>query len=87
MGNLVPSEALIYEQADGVIYARYRDPPFNKLDRWIVGGDPAGVARAQGELLDYSEWKNLCRLAEEYPTLKSLATQLVTTYIMIKDNK
>ena len=87
LGNLKPSEALIYERADGVVYARYRDPPFNKLDRWIVGGDPAGVARAQGDMLHYSEWQELCELAEEYPTIKKLLDQLVTTYYMVKENK
>ena len=87
LGNLIPSEALIYERVDGVVYARYRDPPFNKLDRWIVGGDPAGVARAQGDLLNYSEWQDLCRLAEEYPTIKKLLDQLVTTYYIVKDDK
>jgi len=86
LGNLKPSEALIYERADGVVYARYRDPPFNKLDRWIVGGDPAGVARAQGEILDYSEWKNLCKLCETHITLKRQMDKLVTTYYMIKDS-
>ena len=87
LGKLKPSEALIYERSDGVVYARYRDPPFNKLDRWIVGGDPAGVARAQGDLLHYAEWQELCELAEEYPTIKKLLDQLVTTYYMVKENK
>ena len=59
MDKLIPGAALIYERADGVTYAKYRDPPHNKIPRWIVGGDPAGVARAQGKLLDYSEWLNL----------------------------
>ena len=86
MGKLKPSEALIYERANGVVYARYRDPPFNKLDRWIIGGDPAAVAMAQGDMLHYAEWQELCRLAEEYPTLKKLLDQLVTTYYMVKDN-
>jgi len=85
MGTLIPGEALIYERADGVVYARYRDPPYNKLDRWIVGGDPAGVARAQGDLLNYAEWQELCRLSEEYPTIKKLLDQLVTTYYMVKN--
>jgi len=87
LGNLKPSEALIYERADGVVYARYRDPPFNKLDRWIVGGDPAGVARAQGDLLSYSDWQDLCRLAKEHPTLEKQLDKLVTTYYIIKDDR
>jgi hypothetical protein len=85
MGTLIPGQTLIYERVDGVVYARYRDPPHNKLDRWIVGGDPAGVARAQGDLLNYAEWQELCSLSEEYPTIKKLLDQLVTTYYMVKN--
>jgi hypothetical protein len=87
MGTLVPDQPLIYERADGVVYARYRDPPYNTQPRWIVGGDPAGVARAQGDMLNYSEWQDLCRLAEEYPTIKKLLDKLVTTYYTVKDDK
>ena len=68
MGKLIPGQALIYERADGVVYARYRDKP--EIERWIIGGDPGGVARAQGKLLDYGEWQNLCDLAQTNQTLK-----------------
>jgi hypothetical protein len=77
---------LIYERADGVVYARYRDPPHNTIPRWIVGGDPAGVARAQGDMLNYSDWQDMCRLAEEYPTIKKLLDKLVTTYYTVRDH-
>ena len=87
MGNLVPGAALIYERVDGVVYARYRDPPNNKLPRWIVGGDPTAVAHAQGDLLTWSEWQEMCRLAEEYPTLKKLLDKVVIAYYTVKDNK
>jgi len=87
LGNLIPNEPLIYERSDGVVYARYRDPPHNTIPRWIIGGDPGAVARAQGELLDYSEWKNLCAMCEEYITLKRQMDKLVTTYYTIKDSK
>jgi len=86
MGKLIPGEPLIYERADGVVYARYRDPPYNAQPRWIIGGDPAGVAKAQGELLDYGEWQNLCSLTQTNVTLKKLMDQLVTTYYIIKDD-
>ena len=84
LGNLIQNEALIYERSDGVVYAHYRDKP--EIERWIVGGDPAGVARAQGDLLNYAEWQELCKLSLEYPTLKKLLDQLVTTYYTVKDN-
>ena len=87
MGTLEPGAALIYERSDGVVYARYRDPPHNTMPRWIIGGDPAAVARAQGDLLNYSDWQDLCRLANDHPTLKKLLDQLVTMYYVVKDDK
>ena len=85
MDKLIPGEPLIYERADGVTYARYRDKP--EIKKWIVGGDPAGVARAQGKLLDYGEWQNLCEVAQTNETLKKQLTNLVNTYYMVKDTK
>ena len=84
--KLIPNEALIYERSDGVVYAHYRDPPHNTIPRWIIGGDPAGVARAQGDLLNYAEWQELCKLSLEYPTLRKLLDTLVTTYYTVKES-
>jgi hypothetical protein len=85
LGNLKPNEALIYERSDGVVYAHYRDKP--EIKRWIIGGDPAGVARAQGDLISYAEWQELCELSQDYPTLRKLLDTLVTTYYTIKEHK
>ena len=82
--KLIPNEALIYERANGVVYARYTNKP--EIPRWIIGGDPGAVARAQGEILDYSEWKNLCEVAQTNKTLKKLMDKLVTTYYIVKDD-
>jgi len=87
MSKLIPGEALIYERTDGVVYARYRDPPHNSIPRWIVGGDPASVARAQGELLNYGEWVKLCKLAEENTTLKEQLDKTITLYYLINDGR
>ena len=84
MGKLIPNETLIYERSDGVVYARYQNKP--NIPRWIIGGDPGAVARAQGEILDYSEWKNLCEVAQTNKTLKKLMDKLVTTYYIVKDD-
>jgi hypothetical protein len=84
LGNLKPNEALIYERADGVVYARYAND--HSTPRWIVGGDPGAVARAQGKLLDYGEWLNLCDLTETNTTLKKQMDKLITTYYTIKDS-
>ena len=85
--KLIPGQALIYTRANGVTYANYRDPPHNKIPRWIVGGDAGAVARAQGNLLDYGEWQSLCNATLENETLKLQMDKLVNTYYMIKDNK
>ena len=85
MDKLIPGESLIYESADGVVYARYRDKP--EIERWLVGGDPAGVARAQGKLLDYSEWLNLCELAQSNQTLQKQLKNLVNTYFIVKEEQ
>jgi hypothetical protein len=85
--KLIPGQSLIYERADGVVYARYRDPPHNTIPRWIIGGDPGAVARAQGKLLDYGEWNDLCDMCEQHETLKKLMDKLVTTYYIIKEEK
>jgi|TARA_R110000772_G_scaffold101620_1_gene202105 hypothetical protein len=84
-GKLLPGEALVYERSDGVVYAHYRDKP--NIERWIIGGDPAGVARAQGDLLNYAEWQEMCELSLEYPTLRKLLDTLVTTYYTVKEHK
>jgi hypothetical protein len=87
MGQLIPNQTLIYERANGVVYARYRDPPYNKTPRWIVGGDPAAVGLAQGDLITYAEWQELCQLAVTYPTLKKLLEKLVVTYYTLKESQ
>ena len=83
--KLVPGAAIVYERANGVTYARYRDAPYNKMPKWIIGGDPEGVSKAQGNLFSYSEWQEMMELAKEYPTLKKQMQKLVTTYYMVKD--
>ena len=85
MGTLEPNETLIYERADGVVYARYANKP--EIPRWIVGGDPGAVARAQGKLLDYSEWMDLCEATQTNETLIKLMNKLVTTYNLVKEIK
>jgi len=85
--RMIPGEALLYERVDGVVYAKYRDAPHNTIPRWIIGGDPAGVARAQGDLINYAEWLELCELSMKYSTLRKLLDTLVNTYYIIKEEQ
>ena len=84
---MIPGEALLYTRANGVVYAQYRDPPHNNIPRWIIGGDPGEVAKAQGDLLNYAEWKHLCEIAEDNPTIKLLLDKLINTYYMAKEEQ
>lgn len=49
MDKLIPGQSLIYERANGVVYARYRDPPHNSIPRWVVGGEPEAVENLKYE--------------------------------------
>ena len=82
---MIPNEKLIYERANGVVFARYADKP--EIPRWVVGGDPGAVAREQGKLLDYGEWNNLCEVAATNPTLAKQMDKLVNLYYVVKDSK
>ena len=85
MGDLLPNEALIYERSNGVVYARYRDKP--EIKRWIIGGDPDAVSRAEGNLFSYSEWNNMLRLASKHYTLKTQMQKMLDIYYIVKDNE
>ena len=82
--GLIPGQALIYERANGVTYARYRDHPYNAIERWVVGGDPKAVAEAMG-IIDYDEWKDIMMTAEGNVTLQKLIKKLRQTYYLIKE--
>ena len=82
--GLIPGQALIYERANGVTYARYRDPPHNMIERWVVGGEPKAVAEAMG-IIDYDEWKDIMMIAEGNVTLQKLIKKLRQTYYLIKE--
>tara|TARA_E500000178_G_scaffold302204_1_gene311594 strand:+ start:2245 stop:2526 length:282 start_codon:yes stop_codon:yes gene_type:complete len=85
--KLEPGASLIYERANGVTYARYRDPPHNKEPRWIVGGEPDAVDKAQGTLFGYSQWQDMMLMAKKYITLRRQLQKAVTTYYIIKEDE
>ena len=74
---MLAGQALIYERADGVVYARYRDPPHNSIPRWIVGGTPEGVSRAQGDLFSHAEWRHMVTIAKTNKAFKKQLDRLI----------
>ena len=85
MGKLLPNEPLIYERANGVVFARYRDPPHNKIPRWVIGGEPEATARALG-IVSYDEWKNVMHIAESNANIKKQLDRLMIMYYTVKDD-
>ena len=84
MNKLLPGEALIYEHVDGVVYAHYRDN--RNIPRWIIGGDPNSVSRAQGSLFGYDEWRDMQLTANKHPSLKKQLDRLLVMYYTVKDS-
>ena len=87
MGKLIPGEALIYERRNGLVYARYRDPPHNQIEPWVIGGDYDSDNQANGNLFNWSEWQDMMRAADQNPTLKKQMIKLLDIYYLIKDDK
>ena len=83
--KLIPGEAMIYENVSGVVYARYRDLP--DIPRWIVGGDPDAVAKAEGKIFDYGTWNEMMNLANTNTALKKYLQKAVEIYYMVKETK
>lgn len=86
MSNLIPGEPLIYENVDGIIYARYRDKPYSDIPRWIVGGDPAKVSIKMGMLISYDDWRDMHSVANKYPEFKKQLQKLIKLYYLYKEN-
>ena len=82
---MIPNQALIYERANGVVFARYRDPPHNKIPRWVIGGEPEATARALG-IVSYDEWKNVMQIAESNTNNKKQLDRLMVMYYTVKDD-
>jgi len=81
-------EALIYEKANGVIYARFRDEPKKTKynGRWIIGGELEAVNEALG-IVSYDQWKELFTLADNYPTLRKQLDKTLNLYYIVKDGE
>ena len=88
---MIPDEALIYERANGVVYARYRDAPHNKIPRWIIGGDADGIeranAKAQGDLFTYKDWQEITELAKTNKTISQYLHKILDIYLLAKESK
>ena len=79
MGNLIPGQPLIYERADGVVYARYRDPPHNTIPRWEIGRS------SECTLLNYKDFLHMQQLANSNTGFSDAWKTMLVQYYLTKD--
>ena len=84
MGDLIPNQTLIYERANGVVFARYRDPPHNTIPRWTVGGDADAVKKYEGRL-DFEEYLEMVDCAKTNYTLKKQLDKALIIWYTIRN--
>ena len=77
--KLIPGEALIYEHTDGVVYARYRDPPHNSIPRWEIGRS------SKCALLSYKDFLHMQELANSNTGFSAAWDTMLVQYYLIKD--
>jgi len=80
MGTLTPGATLIYERADGIVYAReYGADPST---RRVVGYEQGADYDPYRTTVD---WDKMCKAAKTNPALKTALEQCVMLYNLIKD--
>ena len=68
--DALAGQALIYERANGRVYAKFRDQP-RSIDypgRWYIGGEPQ-------ETLSYDLWRDLFAMAVKKKTTVKKTTR------------
>jgi hypothetical protein len=86
MGNLKPGATLIYERADGVIYAR--EMGADPRERFVVGYesgkdyDPLGTIRNDNQL-----WHNIRLAAQSNPALQEALDRVKVIYELSKKDE
>lgn len=77
MGTLTPGATLIYERANGVIYAR----EFGSTEKRVIGYDVVGT----DEQIHLSEWNDILLASETNPALREALAHVKVIYNLIKD--
>ena len=79
MGSLKPGATLIYERANGVIYARES----GTSERSVVGYDTSGSP----EQIHLSEWNDILRASETNPALQEAIDRVKIVYNLSRPNE
>ena len=79
MGSLKPGATLIYERANGVIYARES----GTTERSVVGYDTSGSL----DRMHLSEWNDILAAAESNPALQEALDRAIIIYKLSQTNE
>ncbi len=79
MGNLKPGATYIYEQVDGIIYARES----LSTERIEMGRTADRVTK---DRLDWDLWKEIVEQSEFHPALQSELERVKIFYLLMKGN-
>ena len=82
MGTLTPGATLIYERADGVIYAREHGA--EPSTRRVVGYERGADYDPYRTTVD---WNKMCKAAKTNPTLKTALEQCIMIYNLSKTDE
>ena len=77
MSNLKPGATYIYEQVDGVVYAR----EFASIERFEIGRMSDRVERDQ---LEWELWKEIVEQSKFHPALHSELERVKIFYLLMK---
>ena len=80
MGRLKPGATYVYEQADGITYARE------------IGADPStrieiGRTVSQGDLEEQQLWQKVRQAAKTNPALQAEMDRVIMLYYLIKEDE
>jgi hypothetical protein len=81
MSNLLPNQSYIYEQADGITYAR----KFGSTDRIVVGYDYDAQKRKE-QIEEDTVWKEIREAAKTNKSLQRALDRAKILYRLSKDN-
>ena len=88
MGNLAPNVTLIYERADGVVYARQMGDPPNQ--RFEIGRDydprTSDGRPLHDHIMDSKLWGEIHRAARTNPALQDALDRVKIVYALSKQH-
>lgn len=75
---LIPNEVVVYSRDSGIIYASYRDAPYDRIPRWEAGTAPEIHPT-------FEEWLEVRELVKQNALVRRQFDRLMMLYYTIKD--